>query len=461
MFKIPGSDKSIDSDLTIYDVDKSVISTADSSTNVDIVMFGIHKTVNRQWLYFVAQVGILDKSDMDRIMFTDCTTEYKLPDRYTKYVWYKTPKYYGSDRKYRVVPRFPTVAVTSDGVVYSIQRRCVLHQVETGDGYYTVSVYDNVRQKYVSARVHRLVANAWVKNPYPYEYLIVNHLDSNRKNNKASNLEWCTYRRNMQHAVEKGGHDQNIRCRLRDIETGNILEFISINAMYTHFNQNQRDVLHLKNRRINALIFDKYELRLDGDNRPWFYTSEVFNVEPSRYILTVTNPDGSRIIFNGQRSFRRYYKLWNIANTMPNITMTFKRRYPDHKLSVKDQRPTRQLEVRNIKTGEIQLFDNDRQVSSSLNISRTLIRFSVKCKGRREANGYQIRYKSSKPWPNVDIDRMYVRQQVIVTNTVTGETSIYPSLKATARQFNVVKSTIKRWCNSDKIYYEHKFMYYE
>lgn len=47
--------------------------------------------------------------------------------------------------------------------------------------------------------VHRLVAQAWIPNPYQLPQ--VNHKDGNKYNNNVSNLEWCSNQYNRRHAV--------------------------------------------------------------------------------------------------------------------------------------------------------------------------------------------------------------------------------------------------------------------
>lgn len=86
--------------------------------------------------------------------------------------------------------------VSNLGRVKSFRQSSKLHKVPeyilnpslSSNGYYQVTLYKDTKRSKVL--VHRLVAEAFVpnKNDFP----MVNHIDENRLNNTASNLEWCT-----------------------------------------------------------------------------------------------------------------------------------------------------------------------------------------------------------------------------------------------------------------------------
>lgn len=70
-----------------------------------------------------------------------------------------------------------------------------LKQHETKKGYMRVDLYkDGFRKHY---KVHRLVAQAFIKNPDGKSQ--VNHKDGNKKNNSVTNLEWVTDAENKEH----------------------------------------------------------------------------------------------------------------------------------------------------------------------------------------------------------------------------------------------------------------------
>jgi len=62
--------------------------------------------------------------------------------------------------------------------------------------------YWTIKYKGKEYKVHRLIATAFIPNPENLPY--INHMDSDRTNNKISNLEWCTPSHNLKHAYRSG-----------------------------------------------------------------------------------------------------------------------------------------------------------------------------------------------------------------------------------------------------------------
>ncbi len=69
-----------------------------------------------------------------------------------------------------------------------------------GTHYYATCLSKNKKPKFYL--VHRLMAVAFVENPYNKPH--VNHKDGNKLNNSLDNLEWVTHKENIQHAVDTG-----------------------------------------------------------------------------------------------------------------------------------------------------------------------------------------------------------------------------------------------------------------
>ena len=69
-----------------------------------------------------------------------------------------------------------------------------------GTGYYFVSLRKNEHNKNYS--LHRLVAMTFIANPDNLPE--VNHKDGKKSNNCVDNLEWCTSKENIEHAIRSG-----------------------------------------------------------------------------------------------------------------------------------------------------------------------------------------------------------------------------------------------------------------
>lgn len=75
-----------------------------------------------------------------------------------------------------------------------------LTPTDNGMGYLRVKIFRG--KTYKTTMVHRLVAEAFVKNTSGNN--TVNHIDGVKSNNAAHNLEWCTQKDNVRHAWRLG-----------------------------------------------------------------------------------------------------------------------------------------------------------------------------------------------------------------------------------------------------------------
>lgn len=78
----------------------------------------------------------------------------------------------------------------------------ILRQSANRRGYRIVSLYDATTGTSRAHTVHGLVARAFVRNPDHGDQ--VNHIDGDKSNNRAANLEWTTGAGNKLHAVANG-----------------------------------------------------------------------------------------------------------------------------------------------------------------------------------------------------------------------------------------------------------------
>lgn len=104
---------------------------------------------------------------------------------------------------WRPVKDRPAYEVSNLGRVRTTVGERILGQWPNQDGYMLVRL-SNPRGM---ARVHRLVAEAFIQNPEGKP--CVNHIDCVPDNNAATNLEWCTQKENIAHSDKLGRMQRN------------------------------------------------------------------------------------------------------------------------------------------------------------------------------------------------------------------------------------------------------------
>lgn len=113
------------------------------------------------------------------------------------------------------------IQIGNDGTVIGVRGK-PLRPYKTNCGYLCVCICRGGKRGGVS--VHRLVAHTFLE---PSEKPHVNHIDGNKENNSASNLEWVTASENAIHALKndlykpkKIGETQRANATQRGINNG-------------------------------------------------------------------------------------------------------------------------------------------------------------------------------------------------------------------------------------------------
>jgi hypothetical protein len=93
--------------------------------------------------------------------------------------------------------------VSNTGDVLSIKRKGnwrgdhLMVKTNDGRGYPQVCLCKNGKNK--SVKVYKIVAKAFIPNPHGYKE--INHIDENKWNCRADNLEWCTRLYNVRYGT--------------------------------------------------------------------------------------------------------------------------------------------------------------------------------------------------------------------------------------------------------------------
>lgn len=97
--------------------------------------------------------------------------------------------------------------VFEDGVILSLSGK-KMRPGKDGRGYHFVIIHSDGMRK--PKKVHRIVAECFIPNPENKPQ--VNHIDGDKDNNAASNLEWVTQSENMKHAYKMGLCDNTLKA---------------------------------------------------------------------------------------------------------------------------------------------------------------------------------------------------------------------------------------------------------
>lgn len=114
--------------------------------------------------------------------------------------------------EWRDIEGFPGYQVSNLGRVKGIRKNVLKHCYTPDSDYPKVTLCVNGR--HIDKRVNRLVASAFIENPYNLP--LVMHTDNNPMNNSVDNLAWGTYAENNQYMYDCGRHPINLTDEARE-----------------------------------------------------------------------------------------------------------------------------------------------------------------------------------------------------------------------------------------------------
>lgn len=94
--------------------------------------------------------------------------------------------------QWRDIPGFVNYEISNFGFVRNKKTNRILKTHMRGGGYTFTTIMSRIDDEATACKfsVHRLVAEAFIPNPNPTSKTMVDHIDHNRNNNRADNLQW-------------------------------------------------------------------------------------------------------------------------------------------------------------------------------------------------------------------------------------------------------------------------------
>lgn len=147
-----------------------------------------------------------------------------------------------SEIKYSVINGFPMYVACSDGYVINVKNGKILYGNKKKTGYKEVAMKDK-NGKTHHKLIHRIIANCFCDKASSDDE--VNHIDGDKSNNKADNLEWVSHGYNLKHAYESGLREDDVSPRAviaTNMITGEQTTFPSIYKAARFFNISQGNI---------------------------------------------------------------------------------------------------------------------------------------------------------------------------------------------------------------------------
>jgi hypothetical protein len=273
---------------------------------------------------------------------------------------------------WKQINQYPEYYVSEDGQIWSKVTKKILQQhINSGLGYYRTCI----NGKQIS--IHRLVAEEFIENPNKYD--VINHKNGDKKDNKVSNLEWCTVLENNLHSINVLGNKYNGRV----YEESPIPEnYKKIDWLDNYLFTEEGKVYSLISRRYLSFLNEKdgcYKVEIGGKRyRAHRLIAEAFLEKPSDDHDYVYHLDGDT--FNNKPSNLRWVTS-NEASLLSNQNNSDRYKSQSKKIAKLDKTTKKVIEI----------YESIGEAAKKLNLDKGNI--SKACKdGNKSTGGFKWKY---------------------------------------------------------------------
>jgi len=128
--------------------------------------------------------------------------------------------------KFKKIKGYENYSVSNYGRIRNDKTGRILKPQKNTWGYLFVGLYENgVCKNY---RIHRLVALAFIPNVFGKR--TINHIDGVKINNFVDNLEWCSQKENIHHAMDTGLMQKGEKHGMAKLNESQVLEIRRLHA---------------------------------------------------------------------------------------------------------------------------------------------------------------------------------------------------------------------------------------
>lgn len=380
---------------------------------------------------------------------------------------------HSSGVSYRVLSTNTRYAISSTGTAYDLVTGTLKFSKDSVADYPTINLigYDDIVRSHT---LHRVKAYAWIPNDNWDNKVLVNHIDGDKSNHALSNLEWCTYEYNNRHATATGLRKDNRFVKIRNIDTGEVLDFPSITLateymMRSRLNANHTDSIGTG--KIIPTLKGRFEMKYAEDATDW-----VSVVNPDRLIHSNQKTrmyiylDNARHICNNNFDLKHFVDSYMATKMTVSDSVDFarniakfKRYYPTITIEIEELEKNKDYGYlcMDMENENIVKAKDRRDVMKITNGSKSTIQKSIITNGKYAINNrWRVKPDDGKPFEELALIKNK-RRTVIAIDSISSDKKIFNSIREASYHFKVDKKTIQTAIKNKSFIKGYEFSYNE